>query len=319
MGDMHDAWFFVGIFVFIFLIWIATGGPLHPIAFSGPALNQPEELGGGDYLQLPRSPFTIGSGHTTLSGSSGGGSGYSYQSADSAIPSLNGVAFGTPSPYRGAVTLTHRISNASSTDENIEYVQLSVPQNALPVNISGWQLVSESTGKAGVIPRGALIPTLGVVNATQDIVLAPGEKASIVSGRSPIGTSFRENKCTGHLQTFQKFSPSLPENCPVPLDELSTYYGPYYIRDATCVEYVKKVPRCETVLFPPSELSAACKGFIRQHLNYNGCVADHRTDADFNGRTWHIYLGLNDHLWRARYEIVKLFDLNRKTVDAFSY
>ncbi len=64
--EMHDAWFFIGVFVFIFLIWVSTGGPLHPLAFTGPRLSLPQELGGGTYLQFPRASFTIGDGSTSL-------------------------------------------------------------------------------------------------------------------------------------------------------------------------------------------------------------------------------------------------------------
>src|SRR5665811_2252287 len=71
--EMHDAWFFIGIFVFIFLIWIATGGPLHPIAFTGPHLAEPQELGGGTYLQFPRAAFGVGGTNISLPGSSNGG------------------------------------------------------------------------------------------------------------------------------------------------------------------------------------------------------------------------------------------------------
>ena len=70
--EFHDAWFFIGVFVFIFLIWIATGGPLHPIAFTGPKLALPGALGGGTYLSLPRAPYGVGGSNISLPGSSSG-------------------------------------------------------------------------------------------------------------------------------------------------------------------------------------------------------------------------------------------------------
>ena len=60
MSDMHDAWFFIGVFVFIFLVWISVGGPTHPISFTGPTLSQPSPLGGGTYWQVPTAPFGVG-------------------------------------------------------------------------------------------------------------------------------------------------------------------------------------------------------------------------------------------------------------------
>lgn len=320
---MHDAWFFIGVFVFIFLIWVATGGPLHPIAFTGPRLAQPGILGGGTYLQLPRAPFGIGGSNVVLPGSSSGESSYygsSYSPGTAQPSSLDGIAFGLPSPYRGIVLLSNYVSNASSSNPNSEYVQLSVTQNAsVPIDITGWQLVSEATGKAAIVPRGVEVPTSGIVNAMQNIVLTPGERAIIVSGRSPVGTSFRENKCTGYLSTFQQFSPSLPRNCPAPSDELISFSGAYYVRDATCVEYVNKLPRCEAVLFPPKTISGACKSFVLQYLNYNGCVAAHKNDVDFRGTVWRVYLGLLKPLWRGQHEVVKLWDIDKRTVGAFRY
>ena len=111
----HDAWFFVGVFVFIFLIWIATGGPLHPISFAGPRLAAPEELGGGTYLQLPRAPFGIGTSNISLLGSSSGAP------ADSRTqtPTLTGgSAFGPASPYRSIVRMNHYVSGAGSDAKN---------------------------------------------------------------------------------------------------------------------------------------------------------------------------------------------------------
>ncbi|MBI5405642.1 hypothetical protein HY972_01205 [Candidatus Kaiserbacteria bacterium] len=318
MGDMHDAWFFIGVFVFIFLIWIATGGPLHPIAFTGPRLAAPQELGGGTYLSFPRAPFGIGGGTVSLPGSSGGAGVSGKQ--ESPLPTFPGGVFGTPSLYRGIVSMSHYVSGAGSADPKNEYIQVSAAQDAgVPINVSGWKLASDATGAAAIIPKGTEIPTSGVVNAAQDIVLLPGERAIIISGQSPIGASFRENKCIGYFGTFQNFYPSLPQNCPVPSNELSAFYGSGYIRDAACIDYVDKLSRCQVVLTPPVGATSACQSFVVTYLNYNGCVNAHKSDPDFLGDTWRIYLGRTGSLWRTKHEIVKLFDTNGKTVDAFSY
>ncbi|MGD0328692.1 MAG: hypothetical protein ABSB00_03235 [Minisyncoccia bacterium] len=317
MGDMHDAWFFIGIFVFIFIIWIAVGGPTHPLAFTGLALSQPSPLGNGTYLQLPKAPFSIGGATVSLPGSSNGNSSGNSASA----PSLgNGNFFGSPSIYRGIVSLDHYVSGAGSSNLENEYIELSVAQNAgVPVDLSGWTLSSDATGNAAIIPKGTEIPTSGIVNAAQDIVLTPGERAIIISGQSPIGASFRENKCIGYFGNFQTFSPPLPQNCPEPSDELSSFYGAGYIRDDACIEYVKTLSRCQIALTPPIGASSACQGFLEKYMNYNGCVTAHQNDADFEGDTWRIYLGRSDSMWRTRNELVKLLDAKGDTVDAFSY
>lgn len=212
------------------------------------------------------------------------------------------------------------VSGADSSDPKNEYLEIYVSQDAgSPINISGWTLSSDATGNSAKVPKGTETPTSGVVNATQDIVLTPGKRAILVSGGSPIGASFRENKCIGYFSSFQKFYPSLPQNCPTPSDELSTYYGAGYIRDVACIEYVNKLPRCQVALSPPPNLSNVCQNFMIQNLNYNGCVSAHRNDNDFSGDVWRIYLNRTSSMWRTKYEIVKLLDRDGKTVDAFSY
>ncbi len=319
MHDAHDAWFFIGIFIFIFLIWIATGGPLHPIAFTGPKLAEPGALGGGTYLSLPRAPFGVGGTNVSLPGSSSGGS--VSDNSGTSLPAFAGdTTFGTPSPYRGIVSMSHYISGAGSSDPKNEYIELSVSQSSgIPVDLSEWTLMSEATGKSINIPKGTEVPTSGIVNAVQDLVLSPGERAIIISGQSPIGASFRENKCIGYFSTFQNFSPSLPLNCPTPSDELSSFYGTGYIRDAACIDFVNKLQRCQVTLTPPTQASSACQSFLVKYLNYNGCIDAHKNDADFKGATWRIYLGRTTPMWRTQHELVKLLDVKGNTVDAFSY
>ena len=321
---MHDAWFFIGVFVFIFLIWIATGGPLRPLSFAGPALPQPDVLGGGTYLSLPRAAFGVGESNVVLPGSTGGGAlrGGGSRGGDTIPPasSLSGTAFGVPSPYRTLVTISHRVSGADAGNPRDEYINMFIAQNAgLSLNVTGWRLVSEATGNIGVIPKGIETPAYGAVNPTYDIVLSPGERAVLVSGRSPIGVSFRENKCVGYLSTFQKFTPSLPRNCPDPSLELERFYGSNYIRDGECIDEVERVSRCETVVSAPREVSDKCEVFMEKYLNYNGCVAAHRGDPDFLGDAWRVYLGAYGSLWRNDHEVIKLLDFSGKTVDAFSY
>lgn len=324
MSDMHDAWFFIGIFVFIFLIWIAVGGPLHPIAFTGPTLAEPGALGGGTYLQLPRAPFVIGSQTVSLPGSSNGQNTYGEETGTSIIPSspppISGIPFGLLSPYNNIISMNHFVSSASSTNPNSEYVEFSLAQNAAkPVDITKWVLESEATGNAEIIPKGTKVPTSGVVNAAEDIILQPGERAIIISGTSPVGASFRENKCTGYFSDFQKFSPPLSQNCPSASSELSALYGTPYIHDPSCIDYADSLSRCHIPLTQPSNLNDTCQGFLVKFLNYNGCVATHRSDADFDGDTWHIYLGRDTSMWRTKHEVVKLLDDRGKTVDAFGY
>lgn len=328
----RDAWFFLGVFIFIFILWLTIGGPTRPLSFEGPTLRAPQQLGGGTYLEFPRAPYQTSSylaqprvpgigGGSSYSGGSSGTSGGSSGSLGSNIGSttIKGVAFGSPSPYRNSISLSHHVSGAGSAKPENEYIQISVRQNGVPINLTGWTLVSETTGTASVIPSGSPLPSSGIINSVAPIVLLPGERAIISSGRSPIGASFKENKCIGYYDQFQNFSPSLPMNCPTPSSELATKYGPDYYRDAACVDYVSHISRCEAELSPPVTLSGACQTFLLTYLNYNGCVNAHSSDKDFIGTTWRVYLGRTNSMWRKNHEIVKLLDAQGKTVDAFSY
>lgn len=328
---MNDAWFFVGVFAFIFLIWIATGGPMRPLPYTGPTLPEPQELGGGTYLSFPRAPFGVGGSYISLPGSSEGGppvggqsyGSYGFEVSPETVP-LYGIVFGTPSPLRGSIELAHAVTNASSTKPREEYLSVFVPQSGTAVNVTGWKVVSEVTGKSATLTRGTMVPVSGRVNQTADIVLQPGERAHIITGVSPLGVSFRENKCIGYLSTFQSYTPPLPHSCPDPEDELAKFYGPYYIRDTVCVDYVNTFGTCQSVpsarsRFEGEDVTPACKSFITEYLNYNGCVRAHRSDADFHGDTWYIYLGQQKYLWRDRHEVVKLLDAQLRTIDAFAY
>ncbi len=317
----HEAWFFVGLFVFIFVIWIAVGGPTHGVSFKGPALawNTGTSTAGGTYFSLPRSPFGIGNSNVVLPGSSGGSTSLGG-SGDVTPAPLEGIGYGTVSLYRNAVSMSHSVSGAGSGDPGNESINLSVSsQSHVPVDLSGWTIESEATGAAITIPQGSPTPTSGAINSVSDIVVSPGEQATIISGRSPIGASFRENKCIGYFAQFQHFYPSLPANCPAPSDELMAHYGGDYIRDAKCIDYVHTLSRCQVVLSPPVILSGSCQTFLVKYLNYNGCVDAHEHDTDFEGKTWRIYLGRTNAMWRTSHEVVKLLDKQGNTVDAFSY
>jgi hypothetical protein len=323
----HDAWFFVGVFVFIFIIWIAIGGPTRPLSFAGPTLAEPGALGGGTYLSLPQAPFGIGGSDVSLPGSSNGlapsnpytGGGYSGSSG-SAPSLIDGTSFGTPSPYYGIVTMSHSVSSPDSSDPENESIELTDNQSGgVPVDITGWSLQSGATGNTAIIPQGTAVPMSGIVNAAQDIVLTPGTQAILISGQSPIGASFEENKCIGYFSNFQTFSPPLPDDCPAPSDELAAHYGADYIRDSACIQYVNSLSRCQVVLTPPVGATTDCEDLLLQYFNYNGCVDAHKNDSDFLGNTWRIYLGRTTSMWRTQYEVVKLLDAQGRTVDAFSY
>jgi hypothetical protein len=319
----HDAWFFVGVFAFIFLIWVGTGGPSHPISFAGPYLSSPSPIGSGTYIGLPKAPFGLGTSDVELTNPEddidGGSTGSTGSANLTGGSSLDNVDFGPPSPYRGEVTMSHYVSGAGSANPDDEYITITLASSATaPVTISGWSLESDASGNAATIPEGTAVPTSGNIEALQPIILNPGNEAILISGQSPIGASFRENECIGYFAEYQPFEPALSTSCPTPTSELIKNY-PEYIRDTACINYIKTLPACTLEITPPVGLSTACDQVLENDLSYNGCVTEHQNDTGFNGTTWRVYLGRTAAMWRTQYEVVKLIDNTGKTVDAFSY
>jgi hypothetical protein len=307
---MSDGIFFLGVLAFFFILWFATGGPTKPISFAGPYITPITDVdtiqqGYGD---TPAADFRSRSiWSDIMSGNFSGGS------------NLNMV--GVPSPLKGAVEVAS-VAGVASEDADEEYVVLRAVGDT-SVDITGWSLVSGASGRSVRIPEGASLPRSGRVNATGRIVLNPGDEAIVVTGESPIGTSFKENICIGYLTRNQDFVPSVSAQCPSASREFDQYYPGNALRDDRCYERVRDTATCDT----PSDrsVSSSCTQFIDDRLTYSGCVNTHSVDADFYGDTWRIYLeyensrGRTDEFWKSSRDAVKLLDAEGKTVDLYTY
>lgn len=228
--------------------------------------------------------------------------------------------FGTPSPYRGQVHI-ESTSGTRESDARSEYVEIAARSyNTAPVPLTGWSLQSALSGARIAISRGADPFYVGVVN-TQDVIrLNAGMRAIVATGISPVGTSFRENMCSGYLGQLQQFSPSISSNCPAPssilpiTDENIRTYG------ENCFDYLQGAPQCSAPLSDmPTSVSANCRAFLQNNLSYNGCVNANRWRTSFNGDTWRIYLNARSELWGNSHDVVRLLDAEGRTVDVATY
>ena len=148
-------------------------------------------------------------------------------------------------------------------------------------------------------------------------MLLPGNTAVITTGMSPLGLSFKTNKCTGYLNQFNSFSPSLPQQCPLPENE-DLRSIPYVPANFSCFDFIERMSRCRLNTKPlPVTFSSECVAFISEKVGYQGCLSLHRSDADFVGTQWRIYLGRNESLWLNKRETIRLIDENGKTVDTY--
>ena len=229
--------------------------------------------------------------------------------------------FGTPSPYRGLVSIADSYGGVSADDSSLEYIVLaSAPDNTAPISLNGWSLQSVRNRTRHYIPAGARQFIMGSVPEVAPVSLKPGERAIVGSGQSPVGTSFLENLCSGYLGQFQTFVPSLDERCPTPESEILSEPVTSRTNDPSCVDFAALIPRCNFYMGEPTQdISSQCYSFIRNSLTYNGCVARHRWRPSFLGDTWRIFFGESRELWKNDTDVIRLFDKEGRTVDAWSY
>jgi len=290
----------LGILALLWLAWVITGGPASERK-ERPFLRPPIPLGSGEIygpeslLQAKRSAFE-------------------EEDKEIADKRTQFSIFGKQISFRG-------IGRAQASVPGREYLEIVASQNnTQPINITEWQLKSAVTGRQGKIGKGVYLLYSGQVNVEQQIFLSPGERAFIITGRSPKGVSFRLNTCTGYFEQFQDFTPALPKECPRPIDE-DLPIGPNGLNDQ-CIDYIETLPRCTAhVKGLPSFLAdnPVCQEYIGEFINYSGCIKIHKNDSDFYKPKWRIFLGRNQELWKQKRETILLLDDKGKVVDSVSY
>ncbi|NOY35518.1 MAG: hypothetical protein GXP44_01185 [bacterium] len=296
MDDAKKDLIFVALMLFgLAIVWFYTGGPQRPSATSGPVLHEPLKT---HQREIRKETSEISE----------------EVAKEAPKEEVKTEEPTTESAYKYKATLRAGYA-AKRTDPRKEFVEIrAASRSEKPLLISGWTL----EGKTGLdikIGGASPLPYSGRLNREYPVFLNPGEKAVVVTGESPIGVSFRLNKCSGYLEQFQDFEPYIPKECPRPIDEdLPNNLGD------SCLDYLERLPRCEV----PADLSAiplspACREYLGRKINYNACVDAHKRDPDFYKPEWRIYLGRGAELWRAKRETIILRDGNGKIIDWKSY
>lgn len=216
--------------------------------------------------------------------------------------------------------LVLNLSAAGAREENPrkEYLELRISSDSEKDNISitGWTLKNSRNEKVK-IGQGAYLVYSGQVNQENDIALKKDERAYIITGRSPAGASFRNNVCTGYFEQFQDFEPSLRKDCPYPRDDEKIKNSG--LKDG-CLDYIDDLSQCfMPVKDIPLNLDDSCRNYISENINYNGCVNNHRTDENFYGKTWMIYLSRDQEFWKEKRETISLYDQNNKLIAETKY
>ena len=319
--------------IILFLVWLATGGP-RKIASTAGSIGNSFNLvfWGGDSnarFRLPWQPeeILLGPDISDVDGGTNAGDQGTLEGelsrAQKEYDDLRRRAeaaetFGEPSPHRGKIALA--LGGAADGPVASEYIEMEVAwDNTAPVNVSGWSLQSALTGLRAYVPRGASLFIMGAVNTQENIYLNPGGSATVASGVSPVGTSFRENTCTGYLDGLQTFVPSLSHNCPAPAESMPLTPGNVRTYGDACFDFVQTLSSCDTPLSVPPNVAPACRIFLANNLSYNGCVQNYRYKSNFARDSWRIYLNAGGELWRNSHDIIRLLDDQGRTVDVVSY
>ncbi len=315
MSDLLWLLFFLFI---IFVAWFAVGGPAKADF-------------GSLFLQSPGGIFnassTPGAGVSTSTDwfpvsypGSGGGTANPGNplTADPAFTDALNQLKNTPSQAQGSVVF-NALYGAQATDPSKEFIEIQANQsNPTSINISGWRIQSMKTGRMAVIGTAIETPLSGQGGTPGAVVLMPGERAEIVTGRSPTGTSFRVNKCSGYFGQFQTFTPALAPLCPSALGELYASGGQLSSENA-CVMAAAKIGPCRVLTGPPTNVSSTCGQFLTRVLSYNSCVQLHQNDSDFRQNEWRIYEGNVSELWVSTGDTLVLLDQRGRLVSSTSY
>lgn len=228
------------------------------------------------------------------------------------------------SPYYGKIRMSS-ISGIRSTNPNQQYLTLSTNiQKTQTVKITGWYMKSEVTGYYAVIGKAALLPYPSQSGTESNVILQQGDRVYLTKGFSPIGISFRTNKCTGYFEQDRTFYPGLSFNCPLPRDEKLPVFSSDYDRNDECHLIIERLPACSTVDSEfiralPDTVPPSCINYLRNQINYNTCVALHYSDVNFPGNVYRLYFNKFGPLWRPLHDKIDLIDENGLIVDSVSY
>jgi len=352
MDAMKDLRAFILIILVLAFVWLFTGGPLRPSSKSGWFLNRPQQKGEqrakkeavevlGTKVPLDETDRPKTKQPVSSSISSSVSSPLPYFRGDDGSPkpsssSISGASYNNTTNNSASIVFAASKSSQSSfrsdftiiktrmakkTNPDEEYLEIKADKkNKSPMKITGWKLKGK-TGLDVVIGKGAsYIYASAASQPQEDIYLKPGEKAVIVTGESPLGTSFKLNKCAGYFEQFHEFTPELDTECPLLRDEEPPAN---LINNDQCLDYTDRMSSCQTVVSIPYKyslkLSSSCQDYVTQNANYKTCLEKHKDDSDFYLPEWRVYLDRSEELWKKKRETITLYDGKNNIIDSKSY
>jgi len=322
-------WFFV-VFIVLGVVWFFTGGPSRASS-KNPFIHEPAPLGEGTtytkngFWSMFQFPFSIkvDTVNTTETKNS------EEKNIEKTIAEKKDVSNAIDessakdeSQYKDTVQLVK--ASATQTNPDREYLQITISNKSpVPIIIDSWKIRSAITGNQVFVGKASYLPRMGAVNTEYTIKANPGDKITITTGKSPIGSSFRLNKCTGFLEQYQNFYPTLPRVCPRPKDEIPSEYayatGPNAFNDQ-CVDFIDRMGVCSiNTKDIPLNMQSQCVEFVTKQINYNACITKHSNETDFYDDEWRVFLKRDAELWKDRREVIELIDEKGFVIDSISY
>jgi hypothetical protein len=304
------------------VVWVMSGGLSRGIEYAKTISNPIAFIMGdpnGEPFKLPGQPDLMTGPDMGLSAGSTYenaiyDTNYSGISDASTSPADDPQTFGNPSPSHDAARLV--MGNAVGQDARTQYIMVeAAPSNAAALMLSGWTIQSALSGVRAPLPQAAPVFVQGTVNAVGAVSLAPGEAAVVSTGFSPVGVSFKENRCSGYLAQFQAFTPALQSQCDAASDALASSGYP---DDGSCYAFAQSLQPCTFPQSVPSGVSSSCHQALASTLTYNSCLARHRGDAGFSSGNWRLFLDASRPLWRT-HDTLRLLDSQGRVVDTLTY
>lgn len=239
-------------------------------------------------------------------------------------PEIHLEELGEFSPVAGLVTFVKDEETALVDDVEYEYLEIRAnADNAEALNISNWSIQSLVSDSWYGIPQGVEVYSAGQVNALEDIYLRPGESAIIATKASPVGVSFRVNRCSGYLSHTQSFEPRLSTRCIEPNAVVPPTTENIKAYGDSCVQLAEHFPACTYLTREADDfetLSPECLERLQPRLTHNFCSGVHSQDSDFYApKQWRVFLESERPIWKTNYEVIRLLDEKNRTVDVFSY
>lgn len=303
------------------VVWVMSGGLSRAIAYAKTISNPIAFImgdGSGEPFRLPGQPDLMNGADLDV----GVGSELENAVYETDLGGLGETlsndpqTFGNPSPDHGSITLSYGDSTSVS---NPQYIVLRTSSaNTAPLSLSGWSLQSVQTGTRVPLPPATELFLQGTVNTVRSVMLAPGDSAIVASGFSPVGVSFKENRCAGYLAQFQEFTPPLSTRCPSATSIIANTPENRSALGDACFSFMTMLRTCEYPRSYPADVSPTCRNALSDELSYPSCVRRHAAESGFSDGTWRLFLGVARAPWLS-HDTIRLLDEKGQVVDTLTY